>query len=1330
MLKTILFFFLVFLPGFYTLGEELYFKSLTVNDGLTQHDVSCFLQDSFGFIWIGTYDGLNRYDGFNVLNFSHKTNDDESLSSNRILCLFEDSKKRIWIGTDGSGVNYYSLVNEKFIRVKTPEGFNQIKDIAENSKGEIFFATSNGVLKLIENESVSAELLQLPITGLNVTGITILDGNQVCFSTNQGIWTLKDNSCKQIPGTENSYCSQLITDRHGNIWSILNGKLTVIKKPEDSYLIEEINSLPVSDIMGICESKDGTIWVGTLNNGLFGLHPQNYSIFQNIKYNEKEERGLLSNSILSLYCDNANILWIGNRQGLCYANLSFKDFKRISFEGLTNVPLKPHIRTLSVDNDFLYYGIQDRGFFRYSLKNETHEKLNNDNNFDPLCLKEINETIYAGSNAGIFMKRKDDLHFISDKLVTNHDVIYPTEVTSICADERGSIYFGTFYGLIVRNGSITDWIHYLHPQTEILRGKRIFSLLYDKDAGCIWIGTISDGLFKLNLTKDGSFLSIEVYNEAMQNDYRIANNSIWCFYKGKDGTLWIGTDAGLLRKPRNSNKITQLNIEGIVDRKIMGILEDNRNNLWLTNSQGLIRFDVVKSHVRRYSYNDGLQSSTFTEAVGKGHDGTLYFGSIHGINYLNPMKIEDSPYKSAVSISDFKVHNISISPGKSYFGRVVLDQSINLTKEIILNYKQNNFLFEFTGTNYANTAENHFRYKLEGYDSGWIDESGNRRFATYSNLKPGIYTFWVDAANNDGIWNDTPKEFSIKILPAPWFSIWAYLVYFAITAGVILGFIFFFNNRQKLRHQIELKNIQYNRDKEINELKLMFFTDIAHEFKTPLSLIIGPLNDLINNKITEDHRNFCFKIISRNTKRMMFLVSQLLDFRTLTANKNILKISDSDLSEFINQITKAFLWQAKNEEINFNVVTPELFQCFFDRDLIEKVVYNLLSNAFKYTPANGIVEIEVKPVWNNNKQIGNIIIRDSGKGIPDEQKGKIFERFFHGKDRSSSGIGLHLSYSLIKAHKGELNVADSAYGGAEFIVTFPVSASSYEDFEFYESNEQNMVADDSLAEVELSEKLISEERESILIVEDDHDLRAYLKNCLQKKYKVIEANNGVEGLKKATANLPDIIVADVMMPEMDGIEMCKRLKANQETSHIPVLILSAKTAQEQQNEGLDAGAWDYITKPFNTQSILKKIDNIIESRKSFRNSIFNPGLSFEIKKHYTPFDQKLISKAIAVIENNIGNENFSVEDFSVEVGFSRMQLHRKLKSLVGCSATEFINSIKINYATKMFDNGCDRINEAMEAVGISSYSHFNNLFKKINGKTASHYITGKRTKDE
>nr|MCU0322086.1 response regulator [Chitinophagaceae bacterium] len=580
-------------------------------------------------------------------------------------------------------------------------------------------------------------------------------------------------------------------------------------------------------------------------------------------------------------------------------------------------------------------------------------------------------------------------------------------------------------------------------------------------------------------------------------------------------------------------------------------------------------------------------------------------------------------------------------------------------------------------------------------------------------------------ANSDGVWSNAPKKIVVHVLPAPWFSIWAYLAYFIIGAGIIFGFIVLRNNRQKLKHEIELKNIQYDKDKEINELKLMFFTDVAHEFKTPLSLIVGPLNDLISNKITEEHRNFCFKIISRNTKRMMFLVSQLLDFSKLNDNKNILKISKSNLSEFIQQVSKAFLWQAKDEEINFNVIAPEMFECYFDRDLVEKVVYNLLSNAFKYTPVSGIVEIEVKPIWNNEKQIANIIVRDSGKGIPDAQKGKIFERYFHGNQRSSSGIGLHLSYSLINAHMGALTVADSVYGGTEFIVAIPVSINHYENVELFTVSEEKAEKENLFLESEVLNKEISEENELILIVEDDHDLRAYLKNCLKSNYQVIEAQNGKDGLKNATEKLPDMIITDVMMPEMDGIEMCKLLKANSETSHIPILMLTAKTAQEQEKEGLDAGAFDYIAKPFNTQSLLKKIDNIVDSRKSFRNTISNFNLNVDIKKHYTPFDQKLISNVIKAIEDNITDEEYSVEDLAKEVGFSRMQLHRKLKSLAGCSATEFINTIKINYATKMFDNGCDRVNEAMYAVGITSYSHFNKLFKKVNGKTATEYLKAK-----
>jgi len=435
-----------------------------------------------------------------------------------------------------------------------------------------------------------------------------------------------------------------------------------------------------------------------------------------------------------------------------------------------------------------------------------------------------------------------------------------------------------------------------------------------------------------------------------------------------------------------------------------------------------------------------------------------------------------------------------------------------------------------------------------------------------------------------------------------------------------------------------------------------------------------------------------------------------------------LKVSQSDISELINHITTAFVWQAKSEEINLNINVPDHFQCFFDRDLIEKVVYNLLSNAFKFTPPHGTVEIEVKSIWKEETQIANIIIKDSGKGIPDDQKKKIFERFFHSKDKYSSGIGLHLSYTLVKAHRGEINVADSIYGGTEFIVSIPVSRDSYDENELFESEEKIVYQERILPEPISEIKEDSLEKESILIVEDDHDLRVYLKNVLQAKYNVFEASNGLKGLNTAVKKIPDLIVTDIMMPEMDGIEMCKELKKQKETSHIPVLMLTAKTAMTQQNEGLEAGAWDYIAKPFNTKALLTKIKNIVKARNEFREAMLQQNIGIELKKCYTPFDQQLIAKATQIIHEHIGEEKFTVEDISNAVGLSRMQLHRKLKSIVGYTATEFVNKIKIQYAQKMFDDGCDRINEAMDAIGMSSYSHFNKVFSKVVGKTASEYI--------
>ncbi len=1303
-------------------SQELRFKPITVNDGLSQNDVSCIFQDSFGFIWIGTYDGLNRFDGLNIITFSSQTDSEESLSSNRITCIFEDSQKRLWIGTDGSGLNYYSLENEKFTRINTPQEFNLIHSIAESSNGDIFIATENGVLKVVENIKPTVEIVQLPVTGLSVRKVLVTSDNTIYFATNQGIWVWRDDLCFQLGDFRNALFSELIEDENNKIWAAGYENLCIVQNKEDVISVEPIDDFSGMDIRALCKTPTGDIWIGTLNSGLFEVDASSYQIKNKYTSSYLEERSLLSNTILSLYLDKTNTLWVGNRQGLCYTSLSQKRFHSLPIEELRKISLRPLIRNLYIDGSDIYIASQSDGCFLYSLESKQLRRVTGENEILANNFEKINDRMYIAASDGVYVQSGKSLSFSKMSFHSNQQPEDHQNVHVISEDAYGNIYFGTEEGLIIQKNEQTFWIHDQYEQASALRGKRIFSLYYDLSENCIWIGTISEGLFKLNLTDSGNYLSMESFRQSMQNNYYIVNNTIWCFYKDDDNTLWIGTDSGLLMKTRDSGNFVQIKTEGVLDKKIVGIEKDAEGNLWLANSQGLICYNPTLDQVRNYTYEDGLNSNTLTEAVGKTMEGVLFFGSINGINYFKPNEIKCNPHISNIAISDFRVHNKSIIPDLAYWGSVILDKSINLTQEITLNYRQNDFIFEFAGTNYANASENMFKYRMDDYDTDWIYTNGNHRFAPYSNLKPGTYTLRINAANHDGIWSDTPKTLEIKILPPPWQTTWAYMIYFLLAASILWAFIYIMRNRQKLKHQIELDNVQRKKDLEINELKLTFFTDIAHEFKTPLSLIIGPLNDLIESKINTKHRDFCYHIVSRNVKRLMFLVNQLLDFRKINAEQNILKVSGYDLASFIKQTTEAFLWQAESEEINFNIIIPASMECYFDRDIIEKVIYNILSNAFKFTPKNGIIEIELKPIWKKSKQFAVITIKDSGKGIPNSEKSLVFERYVHGKDRSSSGIGLHLSYQLIKAHKGEINIADSHYGGTEFIVKIPVSEESYSADELFEITDPKNPAVDVLIDFDKPRKECAEERERILIVEDDHDLRAYLKNCLQPQYSTLEASNGIDGIEQALKYLPDIIISDVMMPEMDGIEMCGDLRKNNQTSHIPILMLTARTDEEHIKKGLDAGAWDYITKPFNTHALLQKIDNIIETRNNFKEFLITQNVTQEIKKHYAPFDQKLITKISDIIEHNISNPDFSVEDLATEVGLSRMQLHRKLKALVGQSTTSFIIKLKMRHARNMFDLGCDRINEAMDAVGINSYSYFYTSFKKVVGKTAKEYI--------
>lgn len=1300
---------------------QLHFKSLTVNDGLSQHDVSCIIQDSYGFIWIGTYDGLNRYDGYNIENYASSLNNLESLSGNRITCLFEDSQKRLWIGTDGEGLNYYDLKAECFVRVKAPPEYEVIYDFIEDKNRDLLVATSKGVLKINRNDPrPTPELLQLPLTGMIVNKMAS-DRSGIYFATNNGLWHMKDNACRQIEGTENFYINELISDKDGKIWGAWpQGFLTRVTNQDGIFSTDEIKIADNSTVYSLCASGDHIIWAGTSKNGLYKIDASEMKIIENISKESDKYKGLLNSGIPALYCDESSTIWISNRQGVCYASLTPKNFKQIPLN-LDPFSIQ-HIQSILYDDRNIYLGMQNGNCYIHNLDNHKTNKIDLPKNIFPIKFYRFDHQIYLTSDLGIFRSATNSLKFEHLSIHTANESNLNQNIFSMCRDDFGNNYIGTYTGLIIQSDEVCDWAHYLYDQAGLLRTKRIFTLFYDDSSQCIWVGTISEGIYKINLSDNGKFQSIELYHHSMVNDYHIANNAIWCFYKDRKDNLWVGTDAGLLIKNKGSNVFRHIPEKGIVDRKIMAIIEDDHGKLWLSNSQGIISYAPESKTIEEFSYKDGLSTSTFTEAVDRDEDGNLYFGSINGINVFNPTSIKKSTDANEVYFTGMKVHQENIKPEIPFLGSTILSESINETDKVRLNYRQNNFSFEFAGSNIIEAKENEFRYKLVNYDQDWIYTTGKYHFASYSNLKPGNYTFFVEAANKDGIWSSNPRGVEITIVPAPWKTPWAFILYFTIMISIFALFVYFLYNRQKLRQKIHLEQINHEKEQKIHELKLEFFTDVAHEFKTPLSLIIGPLKDLMHKNLPKEGKEFCFQVISKNTKRMMFLVNQLLDFRKINADVNILNVSKNNLSEFIQHTTKAFLWQAHNENIHFNILVPKNFHCYFDPNIMEKVLYNIISNALKYTPRKGIVELEVKPIWKDQLQVANIIVRDSGKGIPDEEKNEIFKRFFHGKERYSSGIGLHLCYTLVKAHKGEITVADSNYGGAEFVMTIPVAKEAFTEKELGIGENIQEWPQDIFKIQSIKAKPVAPERERILVVEDDHDLRAYLKNCLQAKYHVSEASTGVEGVELATRDLPDIVVTDVMMPEMDGMEMCRKIKETVETSHIPILMLTAKSDEEHQKNGIDCGAWDYITKPFNTDTLLKKIDNIIGTRNSFKSFLASQNITIDVKQHYTAYDQKIISKIIDRIQTHLDDPDYSVEDLAVEIGLSRMQLHRKLKTLIGQTTTSFVNSIRISHARNMFDQGCDRIQEAMDAVGISSYSHFTNTFKKIVGQSPSEYI--------
>lgn len=1285
-------------------ANDYHFKSLTVNNGLSQNDISAICQDSYGFIWIGTYDGLNKFDGFSIESFQKISNDSNSLPENRITALAEDHKKRLWIGTQGGSIAYYSLLQQRFFRIKTSH-HSAILEILTTNSGEVFATTPKGILKLVDSSEPTFEILETSKT-FHFNAAKEDSKGTIFFAGQDGIFTYENNFLRQVKNPNNIQFTSLCFDQSNNLIAGSYKGLFILR---NDSLIEKVSIGDVPNnqrINSIIKDKHQNIWIGTNNLGLVQLD-SNFNIINQVRATEPlETRGLLSNTVIDLYCDETNNLWVGSRQGLCYTDLNNVGFQSLKLESLS----RPNVRNIHLEENLLLLGISHYGLFQYDLNTKKLERISRQEIDYVRQISKSENQIFVSSNYGLFVS--DQLpKFKKYEFEWLENTSEPRDFTCFVKDDFNRIYLGTPNGIVVIEDRKAKWI----SNNEIFQGARIFNLHYQKDQSALYVGTISKGLFALSLDKNGNWLTLEQIQLYNANSSPLASTSIWSFHHSNDGALWLGTDAGLFKKEYQDSLFKQIAVDGVIDKKIMSIVEGNEGYLWLSNSQGLIRYDPKTGSTRLYNYNDGLLSSTLTEGAAVDSNNRLYFGTAEGVNFIDVENLPSITNHQDIVISKFKVHNQTVFPNESYFGSVILEQNINSTERIELDHLQNNFTIEFSGNNYSNVHGSTFKYKLEGYDRNWKLATHENRVISYSNLRPGDYQLMLDVEVQDGSGAKNPRSIEIRIVPAPWKTIWAYAIYIFIVVSILAIFIYFWNNRQKLNHQIELDKMVINRDQELREMQLRFFTDMAHEFKTPLSLIIAPINDLMHKSLDPEVQKMCFQIVARNIQRMNVLISQLLDYGRITEGDKSIQVSQANLMESIQDIVLAFQWQTQKDKIAVRINGQQCMG-YFDPDILEKALFNVLSNAFKHTPENGTIEISLEMVGHSAK----IVLDDSGPGIPNDLKPHIFDRFFHGTDRVSSGIGLHLTKRLIETHKGSISVSDSHLGGACFTISIPIDKSYYAPKELIYSpikSEKLLFEYDENPQVS-----ITDVGETILIVEDDPDLRQYLKLTLQTHYIIYEASNGEKGLEVARRELPDIIITDVMMPIMNGIELCEKIKKDSNTSHIPILMLTAKTGSEYEKIGLGAGAWDYIAKPFDSSALLLKVNNIIDTRNKFKTYLSDQNINLEIKSHYTSFDQKLIERVTDIIKLNLQNPEFSVNELAHEVGLSRMHLHRKLKTLVGESGKSIITKVKIKHATSMFDQGCDRIQEAMDAVGINGYANFNNNFKRVMNMTATEYV--------
>lgn len=1372
------------------------FEHITVNEGLSHSDAMTVVQDRYGFIWVGTNDGIDRYDGYELKKYQLPVNPQNGLSGNRIRSMYLDQQGRLWIGAESAGLFLFDPNRDQFV----------------NSTQQTIMSDGAPLLKLLAQSDVvdiTSDAQGRLWVGTHRSGVFVLQFNG----------QNRLNQVSHIPlfdATQRSYrVTELVIDQSGTVWiGTIGGGLHYIDIRDTANAIPattKVAPLASTTIRALHLDRRGDLWIGT-NDRIFWVNRANQQARQNL---DKYPLPQAHQGLECLYLDTMGRLWIGTNFGLHLwesqtakqgATLPIRTDRVTTFLPLDTDPFSINsgrVHQIFEDrNQILWLAASAGGLNKVDLRHKPFMNLRRradqqptlpNNYINAISKDERGNNLWIGTRNGFSrynFTTRAYRNYLSRQLpgdATGIDVssfcqasdgnlwigtrynglaklqgekltrfaqlpgqlsLNSTSIERIVEDRYGTIWVATFEMGLLRFDRQGKFLQRFHTGNGSLPTNQCTFLLYDRTANILWTSTKTHGVLKLRITSD-SLSVLKQFGYDPKNSTSLSVNYAWPLLRDSQGNLWIGTIGGGLNQLTTDNQgreVIRRHGAIVPQRNVESLEQDEQGHLWLAG-EGLVRFNPVNRQWVRYDVADGLQSNSFkVGAACRASDGTLYVGGINGITYFQPRHIQPNPNPPLVHLTNLRIYNKPVTIGEQMNGRTVLTKPLDQIEHLKIEAAENDFSIEFVGLNYVNPQKNKYAYRLIGYNDQWVYPIQGQRTASFANLPSGNYILVVKADNGEGRWSPKPATLQITILP-PWYRTWwAYLLYSAFALGALYVYQRITLVQRTLKNKLALEQFKAEKEKEVTDLKLRFFTNVSHELRTPLTLILGPLEELITSAKPVHQLKDSMMLMHSQTRKLLDLVNQLMDFRKVEAGHVSLRASQDNILPFLNEIFLIFRLKAEENQLNYAMEAPdEAIRMYFDRDKLEIVLTNLLSNAFKYTPEGGKIRLQVSVVgspdqpalFKEGKLVANylnITLRDWGIGMEANTLDKIFDPYFQASHTETlrimgTGIGLSLVKQFIEAHIGEVTVASAVGVGTTFVLRLPFGQAHLNPVNIVEekptvdvmSTDTYPMTNELTSAVSTLNQSVPTHPFRILLVEDNDELRRYLQQLFDVTFEVFVATDGVEGWEKTLRIVPDLVVSDVMMPRSDGLELCKKIKQHPKTLHIPVMLLTARVAAVHELEGLETGADEYIAKPFNPRILHARVVAILQNRFRLRDFYQRQILLRPTDITIPDEEKQFLEKAMQVVESHLDVPAFNVQMLVREMGMSQSGFYRQIKAITGQSVVEFIRDIRLKRAAQLLTAGSLRVSEVATQVGFDDLKYFRKTFQELYNLSPSDY---------